>query len=148
MKSNTSSSANNAVKTAVPLIQKNVYDSSQTEQTPETKEQADYVPVILFLSAEICIGMVFLGIMYGSIEVVLNQYGENPTLQGALDHVVYGLLWLGAHVEHMSYVMVCAVCAFLLAKNCSKLFQRLLNEYTDDFWDTQSVLLGGVSFSW
>ncbi len=99
MKSDTSSSATKAVKTALPaLIQKNDYDSSQTEQTPEIKEQAEYMPVIHFLSAGICIGMVFKAIMYGSIEIVLNKYGENPTLQGALDHVVYGLLWLGTPI--------------------------------------------------
>jgi hypothetical protein len=146
MKSNTSSSATDTVETAVPLIQKNDYESSQTEQRPEIKEQADYVPAIHFLSAGICMGMVCSGINYGSIEIVLNQYGENPTLQGALDHVVYGLLWLGTHVEDLSYAMVCVVCAFLLTKNGSKLFQGLLNEYTDDFWDAQSVFLGAVFF--
>jgi hypothetical protein len=145
MKFNTSS-ATDAVETAVPFIQKNDYNSSQTVQSPEIKEQADYVPVIHFLSAGICIGMVFKAIMYGSIEIVLNQYGENPTLQGALDHVVYGLLWLGTHIEDLSYAMVCVVSACLLTQNGSKLFQRLLNEYTDDFWDAQSVFLGVVFF--
>jgi hypothetical protein len=146
MISNTSSSATGAVETAVPLIQKNDHDSSQTEQTPEIKDQADFVPVIHFLSAGICIGMAFSGIMYGSIEIALNQYGENPNLQGALDHVVYGLLWLGTHVGVLSYAMVFVVCAFLLTKNGSKLFQGLLNEYTDDFWDARSVFLGAVFF--
>ena len=84
--------------------------------------------------------------MYGSIEIVLNQYGENPTPQGALDHVVYGLLWLGTHIEDLSYAMVCVVFAFLLTKNGSKHTQRLLNENTYDFWDARSVFLGAVFF--
>jgi hypothetical protein len=147
MKSNTPSSATDAVETAVPLIQKNDYDSSQTEQPPEIKEQSSYMPVIHFLSAGICIGMVLSGIVYGSIEIVLNQYGENPTLQGALDHVVYGLLWLGTHIVDLSYAMICVVCAFLLTQNGSKLFQGLKNEYTDDFWhNARSVFLGGIYF--
>jgi hypothetical protein len=146
MKSNTSSSATDAVETAVPLIQKNDYDSSQTERTPEIKEQADYMPVIFLLTAGICIGMVFSGIVYGSIEIVFNQYGENPTLQGALDHVVYGLLWLGTHVVDLSHAMVLVVCAFLLTQNGSKVFQGLKNEDTDNFWDARSVFLGAIYF--
>jgi hypothetical protein len=121
------------------LIQKNDYDSSRTEQTPETKKQADYMPVIHFFSAGICIGMVFSGIMYGSIEIVLNQYGENPTLQGALDHVIYGLLWV-------SHAVVCVVFAFLLTMNGTKHIQRLLDDNTDDFWDARSVILWVVFF--
>jgi hypothetical protein len=140
----TSSSATDAVETTVPLIQKNEYDSSRTEQTKEIKEQADYMPWIQFIPVGICFGMVSSVIMYGSIEIVLNQYGENPTLQGALDHVVYGFLWLGTHV--MSSAMVCVVIAFLLTKDGSKHFQRLLNENTDDFWDARSVFLGAVVF--
>jgi hypothetical protein len=142
MKSKTSSSGTDAVETAVPLIQKNDYDSSRTEQTPETKKQADYMPVIHFFSPGICIGMgmVFSGIMYGSIEIVLNQYGENPTLQGALAHVVYGFLGL------VSFAVVCVVFAFHFTKNGSKHIQRLLNENTHDFWDARSVFLGVVFF--
>jgi hypothetical protein len=117
---------------------------SQTEQTPEIKEQAEYMPVIHFLSAGICVGMISSIIMYGSIKIVLKQYGENPTLHGALDHVVYGLLWLGTHVFSLSYAIVCMVCAFLLTKNGSTHFQRLLNENTDNFWNSQSVFLGAV----
>jgi hypothetical protein len=90
--------------------------------------------------------MVFSGIMYRSIEIVPNQYGENPTLQGALDNVVYGLLWLGAHVVDLSYAMVCVVSTCLLTKNGSKLFQGLLNEYTDDLWYARSVFLAAVFF--
>ncbi len=146
MKSNTSSLATDAVETTVPLIQKNEYDSSRTEQTKEIKEQADYMSWIRFIPVGICFGMVFSVIMYGSIEIVLNQYGENPTLQGALDHVVYDFLLLGTHVVDLSNAMVCMVTAFLLTKDGSKHLQRLLNENTDDFWDAQSVFLGAVVF--